>query len=201
MCGPGVPVGCKRAGKRQTWMPIRSHWCVALGCLLAAGWSCEGFRAGKRQKLLMWLDGCKIGLTVESEEGEVPHLRWSQAPPLPWPRPGSADMYIIYYILYIYIYTYIHTKYIIYIRYIYIYTYISYIPLYHCFFVGDLPFFLWDFSTGTWSQLIPSSPLNIGKWNDQSDQSPGTTKEKGCGMLRLADVRQTLLSASKLTGA
>ena len=21
MCGPGVPVGCKRAGKRQTWMP------------------------------------------------------------------------------------------------------------------------------------------------------------------------------------
>ena len=52
----------------------------------------EGFRAGKRQKLLMWLDGCKIGLTVESEEGEVPHLRWSQAPPLPWPRPGSADL-------------------------------------------------------------------------------------------------------------
>ena len=25
MCGPGVPVGCKRAGKRQTGMPIRSH--------------------------------------------------------------------------------------------------------------------------------------------------------------------------------
>ena len=45
------------------------------------------------QKLLMWLDGCKIGLTVESEEGEVPHLRWSQAPPLPWRRPGSADLF------------------------------------------------------------------------------------------------------------
>ena len=28
-----------RAGKRQAWTPIRSHWCVALGCLLAAGWS------------------------------------------------------------------------------------------------------------------------------------------------------------------
>ena len=92
-----------RAGKRQTWTPIRSHWCVALGCggfeswqtadlgahkkplmcglgvpvgcksghkkplmcgagwLLAAGWSLDGFRAGKRQKLLMWLDGCKMG--------------------------------------------------------------------------------------------------------------------------------------------
>ena len=37
------------------------------------------------------LDGCEMGLTLESEEGEVPHLRWSQAPPLPWPRPGSAD--------------------------------------------------------------------------------------------------------------
>ena len=47
----------------------------------------------------MWLDGCKIGLTVESEEGEVPHLRWSQAPPLPWRRPGSAVLYIYIYIL------------------------------------------------------------------------------------------------------
>ena len=26
-----------RAGKRQAWTPIRSHGCVALGCLLAAG--------------------------------------------------------------------------------------------------------------------------------------------------------------------
>ena len=25
---------------------------------------------------------------------QVPHLRWSQAPPLPWRRPGSAD-YIV----------------------------------------------------------------------------------------------------------
>ena len=50
MCGLGVPVGCRmknakglerlerlRAGKRQAWTPIRSHGCVALGCLLAAG--------------------------------------------------------------------------------------------------------------------------------------------------------------------
>ena len=26
-----------RVGKRQAWTPIRSHGCVALGCLLAAG--------------------------------------------------------------------------------------------------------------------------------------------------------------------
>ena len=44
------------------------------------------------EKPLMCGLGSKIGLTVESEEGEVPHLRWSQAPPLPWPRPGSADI-------------------------------------------------------------------------------------------------------------
>ena len=59
----------------------------------------------------MWLDGCKIGLTVESEEGEVPHLRWSQAPPLPWPRPGSADYPLdpfLYTCMYIYIYIYIY---------------------------------------------------------------------------------------------
>ena len=43
------------------------------------------------EKALMCGLGSKIGLTVESEEGRVPHLRWSQAPPLPWPRPGSAD--------------------------------------------------------------------------------------------------------------
>jgi len=40
------------------------------------------------------LAGCEMGLTLESEEGEVPHLRWSQAPPLPWPRPGSADKHL-----------------------------------------------------------------------------------------------------------
>ena len=49
--------------------------------------------AGKclRDVALGQLAGCEMGLTLESEEGEVPHLRWSQAPPLPWPRPGSAD--------------------------------------------------------------------------------------------------------------
>ena len=45
-----------------------------------------------RDVALGQLAGCEMGLTLESEEGEVPHLRWSQAPPLPWPRPGSADM-------------------------------------------------------------------------------------------------------------
>ena len=32
-----------RAGKRQAWTPIRRHWCVALECLLAAGWSMPRF--------------------------------------------------------------------------------------------------------------------------------------------------------------
>ena len=44
-----------------------------------------------RDVALGQLAGCEMGLTLESEEGEVPQLRWSQAPPLPWPRPGSAD--------------------------------------------------------------------------------------------------------------
>ena len=91
MCGLGVAVGCKSGQKKR--LVCGAEW------LLAARWSLEGFRAGRRQKLLMWLDGCKIGLTVESEEGEVPHLRWSQAPPLPWPRPGSADIHVDTYTL------------------------------------------------------------------------------------------------------
>ena len=48
-----------------------------------------------RDVALGQLAGCEMGLTLESEEGEVPHLRWSQAPPLPWPRPGSADSHVI----------------------------------------------------------------------------------------------------------
>ena len=59
-----------------------------------------------RDVALGQLAGCEMGLTLESE-GEVPHLRWSQAPPLPWPRPGSADIYILYTQIYIYIYTHI----------------------------------------------------------------------------------------------
>ena len=43
-----------------------------------------------RDVALGQLAGCEMGLTLESEEGEVPHLRWSQAPPLPWPRPVVA---------------------------------------------------------------------------------------------------------------
>ena len=92
MCGLGVAVGCKSGHKKRLmcgagWLLAAGWRGVAVGCKVKFG----DFRGGKRQKLLMWLDGCKIGLTVKSEEGEVPHLRWSQAPPLPWPRPGSAD--------------------------------------------------------------------------------------------------------------
>ena len=102
--------------------PIRSHWCVALGCLFMPSQRFKGFkvfkglkrleglegfkglRAGKRaifmskclevltggrsmpgkclrDVALGQLAGCEMGLTLESEEGEVPHLRWS---------PGAA---------------------------------------------------------------------------------------------------------------
>ena len=43
--------------------------------LAAACWLRDGFNLGKRRR-------------------GGPHLRWSQAPPLPWPRPGSADIYL-----------------------------------------------------------------------------------------------------------
>ena len=34
------------------------------------------------------------GKVVASQQKQAPHLRWSQAPPRPWRRPGSADMYL-----------------------------------------------------------------------------------------------------------
>ena len=72
-----------RAGKRVIFMSK----CLEV---LTGGRSMPG--KCLRDVALGQLAGCEMGLTLESEEGEVPHLRWSQAPPLPWPRPGSADM-------------------------------------------------------------------------------------------------------------
>ena len=44
-----------RAGKRQAWTPIRSHWCVALGCLLAAGWSMpRDYLSGPEEAIDVW---------------------------------------------------------------------------------------------------------------------------------------------------
>ena len=68
MYGPGVPVGCKRAGKRQTWMPIRSHWCVALGWRLAAGWSMPSQRF-KGFTVFKGLEGFKRLEGLERLEG------------------------------------------------------------------------------------------------------------------------------------
>ena len=88
-------------------MPGKCLRDVALGQL--AG--CEmGLTLESEEGALGQLAGCEMGLTLESEEGEVPHLRWSQAPPLPWPRPGSADIYsnIINNYIYIYMHVCIH---------------------------------------------------------------------------------------------
>ena len=41
--------------------------------------------------------------------GKVPHLRWSQAPPRPWRRPGSADIYV-YTCICIYVYRHIRLR-------------------------------------------------------------------------------------------
>ena len=74
-------------------MPGKCLRDVALGQLPG----CEmGLTLESEEGALGQLAGCEMGLTLESEEGEVPHLRWSQAPPLPWPRPGSADIYSIH---------------------------------------------------------------------------------------------------------
>ena len=55
---------------------------------------------------LWWLLPAALGV-ARVQERQDPHLRWSQAPPRPWRRPGSADMAyrndngisVLYYIL------------------------------------------------------------------------------------------------------
>ena len=63
-------------------------------------WNSTGLRP---QGLLEALDNVKaMGVTKQ-----VPHLRWSQAPPLPWRRPGSADIllyrFISFYVFFMWI--------------------------------------------------------------------------------------------------
>ena len=98
----------KPAGGKRTWP---KHAIFMSKCLevLTGGRSMPGKCV--RDMAFGQLDGCEMGLTLESEEGEVleseegevPHLRWSQAPP----RPGQGRGRRIY--TYIYIYTHTHT--------------------------------------------------------------------------------------------
>ena len=43
---------------------------------------------------LWWLLPAALGV-ARVQERQDPHLRWSQAPPRPWRRPGSADFPIV----------------------------------------------------------------------------------------------------------
>ena len=99
-------------GRLQRWNSKGRGYVHANGRL--QHWNSTGLRP---RGLVEALDNVKaMGVTKQ-----VPHIRWSQAPPLPWRRPGSADNDIHIYIhTYIYIYIYIHI-------YIYIYIYYSFI--------------------------------------------------------------------------
>ena len=63
-----------RAGKRQAWTPIRSHWCVALGCLFAAGWSMpRDCLSGPEEAIDVWPRG---GCWLQDEACQVSVLRF-----------------------------------------------------------------------------------------------------------------------------
>jgi len=47
---------------------------------------------GKRQANGKLIEAAAQQGSFPSQDKQVPHLRWSQAPPLPWERPGSADI-------------------------------------------------------------------------------------------------------------
>ena len=127
-CGRGVPFPC---GGGQTFGGVgrfggfeasqtaaykRSH-CCGRGVLLS---HCGG---------LVVAFTCSVGV-ARVQERQDPHLRWSQAPPRPWRRPGSADIVLYYIILYYIILCYI-ILYCIVLYYIILYYIILYYIILH----------------------------------------------------------------------
>ena len=88
------PEGLVAAAARKqcsSWRAVRvlSVW---RGLVAGGARDLEGFKSFKRLKpgkRQAWMPQEQRAMTKQ-----VPHLRWSQAPPLPWRRPGSADIYI-----------------------------------------------------------------------------------------------------------
>ena len=82
---------------KKLWMWT---WCLGL-----RGKRCQRVMAALNaiKKLWMW-PWClrlRVGMPLlpwQATKEPSPHLRWSQAPPLPWHRPGSADFYLYIYI-------------------------------------------------------------------------------------------------------
>ena len=68
-----------RPGKRHPWTLIKEAIAAAVGCSWAIAVA------------LWWLLPAALGVAMVQERQD-PHLRWSQAPPRPWQRPGSADI-------------------------------------------------------------------------------------------------------------
>ena len=73
---------------------------LALGCLLGKLFKGKGLEGLEGFDGLNGLNcaatkGFIQFRTCSGPTGQVPHLRWSQAPPRPWRRPGSADYWVI----------------------------------------------------------------------------------------------------------
>ena len=77
-------------GKRQAWTPLTTEGSGLSACSQHA-WTPLTNRG-------QWPECLAEGKVVASQQKQAPHLRWSQAPPLPWRRPGSADIYIYIFI-------------------------------------------------------------------------------------------------------
>ena len=107
--GPGVPVGegvwnfggvwsvCGLAnGSFESPRKVIAV-ALALGCLLGKLFKGKGLEGLEGFDGLNGLNcaatkGFIQFRTCSGPTGQVPHLRWSQAPPRPWRRPGSADI-------------------------------------------------------------------------------------------------------------
>ena len=76
---------CLKPGKRMPRRRVLRVWRLASG----------RFERPNNRGYVHQTAGCNAGtagLGAMAVTKQVPHLRWSQAPPLPWRRPGSADI-------------------------------------------------------------------------------------------------------------
>ena len=107
-----------KPGKRQAWTPVTSYWCGVEGQEKAVdvalvpwragsgapkepldgfrgfeAWQTAGLNASNKLLRLRWRPRKQTALlSAMRRKSQVPHLRWSQAPPRPQRGPGSADL-------------------------------------------------------------------------------------------------------------
>ena len=93
---PGEPLRSGQGAIRQFWNPIKPERGASRSIKEGQGWGIEGGAMHPSVLEAQSKSEAVVQLTVALKESNVPHLRWSQAPPcLGQGEAGPADIYIV----------------------------------------------------------------------------------------------------------